>query len=194
MAERHSAIEDVRGSSIYPTSGPRPPANAVVRTPAALGHPEQRSRMPGLGRQLDAALFLAGRILFGGYFAYNGINHFRNRQMLAGYARSKGVPAADAAVAASGLMIVAGGLSMLTGARPKAGAGLITGFLLGVSPAIHAFWKEREPQRRMQEMVNFTKNLALVGASLMAAAHPEPWPLRVGLPARAGTALVPARS
>jgi hypothetical protein len=25
-------------------------------------------------------------------------------------------------------------------------------------------------------MVNFTKNMALMGASLIASAHPEPWP------------------
>jgi hypothetical protein len=41
----------------------------------------------------------------------------------------------------------------------------------------------------MQEMVNFTKNMALVGASLLLAAHPEPWPLRVATPSRS-TALV----
>jgi hypothetical protein len=28
-------------------------------------------------------------------------------------------------------------------------------------------------------MVNFTKNMALVGASLLAAAYPEPWPRSV---------------
>jgi uncharacterized membrane protein YphA (DoxX/SURF4 family) len=87
-------------------------------------------------------------------------------------------------------MIAAGGASILLGSRPKLGAGLITGFLLGVSPKMHAFWNEGEPQQRMQEMVNFTKNMALVGAALFVAAQPEPWPWR--LSTRRGTqALVP---
>jgi hypothetical protein len=58
---------------------------------------------------------------------------------------------------------------------------LIASFLLGVSPQMHAFWKETDPQQRMSEMVNFTKNMALVGASLLAAAHPEPWSWRLAV-------------
>lgn len=184
-------IDDVRGSGIYPATGPFPPGRAPVRSPAALAHPEERQQPLTRSRPtLDKAMHLAGRIIFGGYFLYNGINHFVNRPMLAGYARSKAVPAADVAVMASGLLITVGGLSILTGRQPKLGAGLLMAFLLGVSPQMHAFWNEDDAQQRMHEMVNFTKNMALVGASLMLAAHPEPWPLRV--PIGGGTtAMVP---
>jgi uncharacterized membrane protein YphA (DoxX/SURF4 family) len=140
---------------------------------------------------LEKAAFVAGRILFGGYFLYNGLNHFLNRKMLADYARSKGVPAPDVAVAASGLMILAGGASIVTGAQPKLGAALIGAFLLGVSPQMHAFWKEEDAQQRTHELVNFTKNMALLGASLFAAGRPEPWPWQLG--ERRGGALVAAR-
>jgi putative oxidoreductase len=183
-------VEDVRGSGIYPATGPFPPGDAVVRTPGALGHPEERRVVQSSAGSVRTAAFLAGRAIFGGYFVYNGVNHLINRQMLAGYARSKGVTAADLAVTGSGLLILAGGLSILTGARPKAGAGLLSAFLLGVSPIMHAFLREDDAQARTSEMVNFTKNMALLGAALMAAAHPEPWPwsLRIGyssmLPAR----------
>ena len=190
--QRALQIEDVRGSGVYPATGPLPPGNAVVRTPAGLAHPEERAHTRRLRVPPDAAL-LAGRAIFGGYFLYNGINHFLSRHMLTEYAGSKGVPAPALAVAASGLLIVAGGLSLLTGVRPKVGAGLITAFLLGVSPRMHAFWHEPAPQQRINEMVNFTKNMALVGASLIAASHPEPWPWRISVPGTATTALVPAR-
>jgi len=128
---------------------------------------------------LEKIAHLAGRAIFGGYFLYNGINHFQNRQMLAGYASSKKVPGADAAVIASGVMMIAGGLSLLAGTRPKIGAASVIGFLAGVSPMMHAFWNETDPQQRMQEMVNFTKNMALVGGALLAAGHPEPWPASI---------------
>jgi len=128
---------------------------------------------------MEKWVLFAGRLIFGGYFLYNGLNHFLERDSLVEYARSKGVQAPEAAVAGSGLLILGGGLSILTGAFPKLGAGLITTFLFGVSPRMHAFWREQEPQQRMNEMVNFTKNMALVGASLVAAAHPEPWPVSV---------------
>lgn len=179
MAEQTLQREDVRGSGIYPATGPHPPSGAVVRTPAALAHPEDRRSWRPDQQALQTTALLAGRAIFGGYFLYNALNHFTNHQMMTEYARSKGVPAPGAAVAGSGLLILTGGLSILTGAWPKIGAGLISTFLLGVSPMMHAFWKEEDAQQQMQEMVNFTKNMALVGASLLAAAHPEPWPVSV---------------
>jgi uncharacterized membrane protein YphA (DoxX/SURF4 family) len=185
-------VEDVRGSGVYPATGPFPEGPATVRTPAALAHPEERHAPELQSQRLEAAALLAGRAIFGGYFLYNGLGHFLNHKMLAEYARSKGVPAPDLAVAASGLMILAGGLSVLTGVRPKVGAGLITTFLLGVSPRMHAFWKEQDTRHRMNEMINFTKNMALIGGSFLAAAHPEPWPWQLDLRPRG--ALVPSRS
>jgi uncharacterized membrane protein YphA (DoxX/SURF4 family) len=172
-------IDDERGSGIYPATGPYPSGGAVVRTPGALAHPEERRTARPTSEQVETWTLLAGRLIFGGYFLYNGINHFLERESLIEYARSKGVRKPEAAVAGSGLLILGGGLSILTGAFPKLGAGLISTFLLAVSPRMHAFWRETDPQQRMNEMVNFTKNMALVGASLVAAAHPEPWPLSV---------------
>ena len=132
-----------------------------------------RASSGGIVERTSLAL---GRLLFGGYFVYNGIGHFQNAEMMAGYAGSKGVPAAGLAVQASGAMILLGGLSLITGYRPKVGAGLITGFLLGVTPVMHGFWKSQDDQERMSEMVNFTKNVALIGGAALAAAIPEPWP------------------
>ena len=41
--------------------------------------------------------FLIGRLIFGGFFLYNGINHIKQRQMLSQYAASKKVPQPEAA-------------------------------------------------------------------------------------------------
>jgi len=196
MADHRQArqIEDVRGSGIYPATGPMPPGDAIVRTPAALGHPEMRPTTRACRPSIEGPAFLAGRTIFGGYFLYNGINHFLNHRMLADYARSKGVAAPGAAVAASGVLIFAGGLSLVAGTWPKLGSALISAFLLGVSPQMHAFWREQDPQQRMNEMVNFTKNMALVGASLFAAAHPEPWPWTLSLRSARGGQMMTSRT
>jgi uncharacterized membrane protein YphA (DoxX/SURF4 family) len=130
--------------------------------------------------------FLIGRLLFGGYFLYNGINHLRNRTMLAQYAGAKHVPKPELAVTATGVVMLLGGSSILLGIKPKLGAAAIIGFLAGVSPIMHDFWRMEDPQQRMHDMINFTKNLALVGAASALMGVEEPWPasLPAGKPSR----------
>ena len=128
-------------------------------------------------RMAETVPLMIGRALFGGYFLYNGINHFVQRDQLSGYAQSKGVPAPSAAVPATGAMMILGGLSLLTGYKPKLGSAMIAGFLVGVTPSIHRFWEEQDPQRRQAEMINFMKNVALAGGAMLAAGRPEPWPV-----------------
>jgi len=125
------------------------------------------------------SLFLFGRVIFGGYFLYNGINHFLNEKMMSQYAASKGVAAPDAAVTSSGALLAAGGLSVLAGVQPKRGLGAIIAFLVPVTLQMHRFWEETEPERRMNETINFGKNLALIGAALTMLQIAEPWPISV---------------
>lgn len=125
------------------------------------------------------SLFLLGRVTFGGFFIYNGIHHFQQRRQLAQYAGAKNVPLPDIAVAVTGAEMVLGGASVLLGIKPRAGAALIAGFLAGVSPMMHDFWKHEDPLQRMNEMINFSKNIALLGAALMIMSMQEPWPASV---------------
>jgi putative oxidoreductase len=120
--------------------------------------------------------FLLGRLIFGGFFIYNGINHLKQRKNLAQYAGSKNVPYPDLAVTGTGIMMLLGGSSIILGVKPKAGAAAIIGFLAGVSPIMHSFWRMEDPTQRMNEMTNFTKNLALLGAALALMGVEEPWP------------------
>jgi putative oxidoreductase len=124
-------------------------------------------------------LFQLGRAIFGGYFLYNGINQLLNEKTMSQHAAAKGVVAPDAAVTASGAMLAFGGLSILTGRKPRQGLAAIVGFLIPVSLQMHRFWEEQDPQRRMAEMIDFTKNMALVGAALMLTAIDEPWPISI---------------
>jgi putative oxidoreductase len=119
--------------------------------------------------------FLIGRILFGGYFLYNGINHLKNRQQLGPYAESKGVPNGELTVALAGIPLLIGGASLLLGIKPKLGAVAILGFLAGVSPIMHDFWRNQDPNERQANMINFTKNAALAGGALALMGVEEPW-------------------
>jgi uncharacterized membrane protein YphA (DoxX/SURF4 family) len=117
--------------------------------------------------------------MFGGYFLYNGINHFIHREQLSGYAQAKGVPKPDWAVITSGAMLIIGGTSLMLGIKPKYGALAIVGFLAGVSPTMHRFWSEEDANQRMNDMINFSKNLALVGGAVALMSVEEPWPASV---------------
>ncbi|HEX3586936.1 MAG TPA: DoxX family protein, partial [Candidatus Angelobacter sp.] len=97
------------------------------------------------------AAFLIGRLVFGGFFLYNGIHHLKERKSLAQYAETKNVPLADVVVATTGVVLMAGGVSILLGIKPKLGTAAIAGFLAGVSPVMHDFWRIDEPNQRMNE-------------------------------------------
>ena len=123
--------------------------------------------------------FLLGRLIFGGYFLFSGINHFKEKETMTQYTASKNVPMPDIAVQVSGAALIIGGASILLGIKPKWGAATIIGFLAGVSPIMHDFWRMEDPQQRQNDMINFSKNMALVGAGLALAAVEEPWPVSV---------------
>src|ERR1700704_1911184 len=125
------------------------------------------------------AAFLIGRLIFGGFFLYNGINHLKERKSLGQYAQAKNVPMAEAAVTATGAVLIAGGASILLGIKPKLGTAAIAGFLAGVSPVMHDFWRVEEPNQRMNEMINFSKNMALLGSAIALMGVDEPWPASV---------------
>jgi len=122
---------------------------------------------------------MIGRLLFGGFFLYSGIHHFQQREGLAQYAKSKHVPLPDVAVGATGAALILGGASLLLGIKPKIGAATVAGFLAGVSPLMHDFWSSEDPNQRQNDMINFTKNMALLGGALALMGVEEPWPVSV---------------
>jgi putative oxidoreductase len=80
---------------------------------------------------------------------------------------------------ATGVTLIAGGTSILLGIKPKLGTAAIAGFLAGVSPVMHNFWNIQDPQQRMNEMINFSKNMALLGSAVALMGVNEPWPASV---------------
>jgi putative oxidoreductase len=129
---------------------------------------------------MDSA-FLIGRIMFGSYWLMAALNHFKNLNHMSGYAKAKGTPLPNLAVAGTGVLLSAGGLSMLLGVYPVVGIALLIVFLLGVSVQMHSFWKVDDAQLKQIDMINFTKNMALIGALLMFSLLPRPWPMSLGI-------------
>lgn len=113
------------------------------------------------------ALLLIGRILFIPATLSSGLlGHLANSGMLAGYAQSKGVPAARFVVLVTGVQIVAGSLMVALGIWPDLGALLLAIFLMPTAVIIHRFWGI-DPGQRMTEQTQFNKDLSLGGAALV---------------------------
>ena len=114
---------------------------------------------------LQGAVVVLGRFLFALIFLMAGANHF-NKQTI-GYAASQGVPLASIAVPLSGVLAIAGGLSILLGYRAKLGAWLIVLFLVPVTLMMHKFLGVQDAMMAQIQMVMFMKNVSMLGGALL---------------------------
>ena len=129
---------------------------------------------------MDVA-FLIGRIIFGSYWLMAAVNHFKNLAHVSEFAKAKGTPLPKLALSGTGVLLLAGRLSMVLGIYPVIGIALLIVFLFGVSVQVHSFWKVDDAQMKQIDMINFTKNMALIGALLMFLLLPHPWPMSLGI-------------
>ena len=127
-------------------------------------------------------LHLIARVLLSAMFIRSGVRHLTNSKPLAEYAKTVGhIPAPEAAVIVSGLMLLLGGLSILLGVHPRIGAALVFVFLVIAAFTMHAYWKIADPMQRAGQDAQFWKNLTMAGAALWIVANTGwPWPWTLG--------------
>lgn len=108
-----------------------------------------------------------GRVLLALVFVMGGLGHFSHQSVA--YAASQGVPLAGLVVPASGVIALAGGLSVALGYRVKLGAWLLVIFLVPVTLAMHAFWTVKDPMMAQVQQAAFMKNLSILGGAFLLA-------------------------
>src|SRR5713101_3740889 len=109
----------------------------------------------------QGAVVVLGRFFFALIFLIAAPNHFI-RQTIA-FSASQGVPLASIAVPLSGVVAIAGGLSILLGYRAKLGAWLLVLFLVPVTATMHNFWAVKDPMMAGMQQAMFLKNLSMLG-------------------------------
>ena len=62
-------------------------------------------------------------------------------------------------------------LSVILGYKARIGADLLLGFLVLATYYFHDFWTLSDPQARQEQMIQFMKNLGLIGAMLLIVAN-----------------------
>jgi len=125
-----------------------------------------------ISKDVDAAIsfwpgtvVVLGRFFFVLIFLLAGPLHFSKQEVA--YAAAQGVPWASIVVPLSGLLALAGGLSILVGYRAKLGAWLLVLFLVPVTAMMHNFWAVHDPMMAQVQMAFFMKNVSMLGGALL---------------------------
>jgi putative oxidoreductase len=117
------------------------------------------------GSVLNGAVVFVGRVFLVLLFLISAPSYFSAQGIK--YAASQGVPLASLAVPLSGLIALAGSLSIVLGYRAKLGAWLIVLFLIPVTFTMHKFWAVTDPTMANMQMINFMKNVEIIGGALL---------------------------
>jgi putative oxidoreductase len=112
-------------------------------------------------------LVLAGRILFALIFVTAAPRHFSREGIE--HAAQLGAPLAELLVPISGVLALAGGLSIALGYKARWGAWSLVAFLLPVTFIMHGFWRLQDPVLAHTQQAMFAKNTSMLGAALMIA-------------------------
>lgn len=119
--------------------------------------------------------FLIGRIIVGLYWLMGAINHFTQVKSMVPYAKMKNVPMAELAVPGTGVLLLVAGLSIITGFYPVVAVAALVVFLVPVTFMMHNFWTIEDPMAKMSDMIMFTKNISMLGYTLILLGIPQPW-------------------
>jgi putative oxidoreductase len=91
-------------------------------------------------------------------------------EQVAGYMGGEGVPFPKVMLAGAIVFLIAGSLSVLVGYRARCGAALLAVFLVLATYYFHDFWKLEDAQAKQREMIQFMKNLSLLGTMVFLMA------------------------
>jgi len=108
---------------------------------------------------------LAGRQLFSIIFIVASAAHFRPATVE--YAVQHSVLLPGVLVPLSGIIALAGGLSVLLGYRTRLGAWLLVIFLVPVTLVMHNFWTISDPIAFQVERALFLRNITMLGGALL---------------------------
>ena len=110
-------------------------------------------------------LYPLGRILFAMIFILAAPRHFSAEGIQ--HAADLGVPLAGLLVPASGILAIAGALSVAFGYRARWGAWALVAFLIPVTLMMHQFWTVQDPALAHIQQAMFAKNISMLGAALL---------------------------
>src|SRR5580692_2227761 len=119
-----------------------------------------RGALTVLGRLLLCTIFFMAAV-------GNKIPHFNDVAKVMG---SVGMPAPQLLLVGAIVFLIAGSLSVIAGYKAQIGAAFLLTFLVLATYYFHPFWK-LEGQAQQEQMIQFMKNLSMMGAMLFVMAN-----------------------
>jgi putative oxidoreductase len=112
---------------------------------------------------------LIGRILLASIFIISGFGKITGFEGTAGYIASKGLPMPQVVAALTILVELGGGILLAIGYKARWAALALAVFTLLAAIIFHNFWAV-EAAQKMNQQINFLKNIAITGGMLMVFA------------------------
>ncbi|TWT32070.1 DoxX family protein [Blastopirellula retiformator] len=120
---------------------------------------------------MNRYLSLAGRIMIATIFFMSAVgNKIPNFSGVSQYMAAEGVPLPSVMLFGGIVFLIAGSLSVIAGYKTQIGAGLLLVFLIFATYFFHDFWT-LEGEARQQQMIQFMKNLSLMGTMVFLMAN-----------------------
>jgi putative oxidoreductase len=108
---------------------------------------------------------LFGRLLLAYIFLLSGFGKIGKFAGTAAYMASKGLPVSEVLLVATIIIEVGGGLMLVLGWQARWAALAIFLWLIPVTLIFHGYWAV-EPEQMRTQMIQFNKNLAIMGGML----------------------------
>lgn len=120
----------------------------------------------------DRIVTWGGRFLLSLVFLASAAGKLANFSGTAAFMAAKGMPFAELFLVGAIVLELAGGLSLLTGYRPELGAAALVVFLVPATLIFHDFWRVAGAAQQA-ELVNFLKNLSILGGIVLVGFAPR---------------------
>lgn len=123
-----------------------------------------------MNQAAETVLPVVGRTLMALIFLMSGIGKIFDFGPTTEYMASHGMPLTALFLVGAIVLEIAGGASLILGAWARWGAVMLIIFLVPATFIFHDFWTLPAAEQRPQ-MINFMKNLSILGALLMIVAR-----------------------
>lgn len=112
-------------------------------------------------------------LLLSGIFIIGGWGTFSNPGGRPKKVAAAGIPQPERAVVLNGAIMILAGILLGLGIAPKIAATLLIGCMIPTTIVGHSFWKEEPGPGRENHVIQFLKNLGLIGGLLMVLAEKD---------------------